>query len=103
MYEAVKVYIPKETYEKLKRSLVVKDQGMPIKIDLKNYGNDILLLTPGPIIKMRNARTEGKKSIILRFSGKQVRADVKLEGGFLSTIIAYTIDWFGKWSDWWIS
>ena len=49
MYEAVKVHIPKKTYEKLK-GLVVKDKGMPIKFDLIDHSNDLLLLTPGQII-----------------------------------------------------
>ena len=87
MYEAVKVHIPKKTYEKLK-GLVVKDKGMPIKLDLIDHGDDLLLLTPGQIIKMRNARAEGKKSIILRFSRKQVQANVKHDGGFLSAIMS---------------
>ena len=59
MYEVARVHIPKETYEKLK-GLVVKDKGMPIKLDLIDHGDDLLLLTPGQIIKMRNARAEGK-------------------------------------------
>ena len=61
MYEAVRVrvYIPEETHEKLS-SLVVKDKVMPVKIDLNNYCKDILLLTTGWIIKMRNAKWKGK-------------------------------------------
>ena len=37
---------------------------------------------------MRNAKNEGKKTIILRFSRKQVRANVEHEGGFLSAIMS---------------
>ena len=87
MYQSVKVHVPEKVHEKLK-SLVVKDKVVPIKIDLENYGDDVLLLTPGKIIKMGNAKMEGKKSIILRFSRKQVRANVEHEGGFLSAIMA---------------
>ena len=77
MYTPVKVHIPKELHERLK-SLVVQDKVIPVKIDLKD-GNDILLLTSGQIIKMEQARNNGKQSIIFRFSRKQVRANVHHE------------------------
>ena len=86
MYKPVKVHIPPKVHEKLK-SLIAQDRAIPIKVNLQE-GNDILLLTPGQLIKMRNARNEGKKSIILRFSRKQVRANVQHEGGFLSAILS---------------
>ena len=86
MYQAVKVHVPDKFHEKLK-SLIAKDQGIPVKVNLQE-GDDLLLLTPGQIIKMRNAKNEGKKTIILRFSRQQVRANVEHEGGFLSAIMS---------------
>lgn len=86
MYKAVKVHVPESVHEKLK-NLIALDKGMPVKIDLQE-GNDILLLTPGQIIKIQNARNLGKKSIILRFSRRQVQANVRHEGGFLSAIMS---------------
>ena len=86
MYKPVKVHIPKNVHEKLKL-LVVQDKGMPVKIDLID-GDNVLLLTPGQIIKMGNAKSEGKKSVIFRFSRKQVRANVKHEGGFLTALMS---------------
>ena len=86
MYQAVKVNVPEKIHQKLK-DLITKDRAIPIKIDLQE-GDDLLLLTPGQIIKMRNAKNEGKKTIILRFSRKQVRANVEHEGGFLSAIMS---------------
>ena len=86
MYKPVKVHVPEKVHEKLK-SLIGKDKILPVKIDLRE-GNDILLLTPGQIIKIQNAKIEGKKAIILRFSRKQVRANVQHEGGFLSAIMS---------------
>ena len=59
MYQPVNVHIPEKVLEKLK-SMIVKDKVMAVKIDLENYGDDTLLLTPGQIIKMRNAKMEGK-------------------------------------------
>ena len=86
MYKPVKVHVPEKVHEKLK-SLVVQDKVIPIKIDLIN-GDDILLLTPGQILKMENAKNVGKKSIIFRFSRKQLRANIHHEGGFLSALMA---------------
>ena len=86
MYKPVKVHVPQKVHDKLK-SLIAQDKAIPIKVDFQE-GEDILLLTPGQIIKIRNAKNEGKKSIILRFSRKQVRANVQHEGGFLSAIMS---------------
>ena len=55
----MKVYVPENVHEKLK-SLVAQDKVIPVKIKLKE-GNDTLLLTPGQIIKMENAKNAGKK------------------------------------------
>ena len=44
MYQAVKLHVPKKVHEKLK-SLIAKDQGIPVKINLQE-GDDLLLLTP---------------------------------------------------------
>ena len=78
MYQAVRVNVPEKVHQKLK-NLITQDRAIPIKVNLQE-GNDLLLLTPGQIIKMRNAKNEGKKAIILRFSRKQVRANVEHEG-----------------------
>ena len=86
MYRPVKVHIPEKVHEKLK-TLSVQDKAMPVKIDLID-GDDILLLTPGQVVKMEYARKLGKKSMTLRFSRRQVRANVKHEGGFLSALAA---------------
>ena len=86
MYQAVKVHVPEKFHEKLK-SLIAKDQGIPVKVNLQE-GDDLLLLTPGQIIKMRDARNKGKKTMTFRFSPKQVNANVQHEGGFLSAIMS---------------
>ena len=86
MYTAVKVHVPEKTHDKL-QSLVAQDRVIPVKVDLVD-GDDVLLLTQGQIIKLENARNAGKKSIILRFSRRQVRANVQHEGGFLATLLS---------------
>ena len=86
MFRPVKVHIPENVHEKIK-SLVMQDKKMPVKIDLVE-GSDVLLLTPGQIIIMENAKKAGKKSVILRLSRRQVRANVKHEGGFLGALMS---------------
>ena len=82
----MKVRIPEKVHEKLK-SLVSQDKKMPVKIDLVD-GEDVLLLTPGQIIKMEDAKRAGKKSMIFRFSRRHVRANVHHEGGFLGALMS---------------
>jgi hypothetical protein len=82
----MKVRIPSNTHDKLKL-LITQDKKIPVKIGLEE-GDDELLLTPGQILKMHNAKNDGKKSIILRFSRKQVRANLHHEGGFLATLMS---------------
>ena len=82
MYTTVKTVVPENWHEKLK-TLITKDKILPIKLVL-NDGNDTLLLTKGQIIKMDEAKRAGKKNILLRFSRKQVRANLQHEGGFLA-------------------
>ena len=84
MYTAVKTVVPEDWHEKLK-GLIVRDKILPIKLTLED-GNDTLLLTKGQIIKMDDAKKAGKKNILLRFSRKQVRANLKHEGGFLAAL-----------------
>ena len=87
MYRPVKVHVPENVHEKLK-SRLAEDKMMPVKIDLMNENDHVLLLTPGQIIKMENAKKAGKKSVGLRFSRKQVHANVQHEGGFLGMLAA---------------
>lgn len=86
MYKRMKVRIPSKTHDKLKL-LITQDKKIPVKIGLEE-GDDELLLTPGQILKMHHAKNDGKKSIILRFSRKQVRANLHHEGGFLATLMS---------------
>ena len=83
MYKPVKVHIPEKLHEKLK-SLVVQDKVIPIKIDLIN-GDDILLLTPGQILKMENAKNVGKNQLLFALVENNYEHH---EGGFLSALMA---------------
>ena len=78
MYKAVKVHIPQELHEKLK-SLVAQDKVMPVKIDLRG-GDDIILLTPGQIIKMEQAKNNGKKINHFSFQSKTSASECSSRG-----------------------
>ena len=85
MYTPRKVHVPEEFHDKIKK-LVNHDKPMNIKIGLLQEGDETLLLTPGQMIKIERAISSGKKTILLRFSRKQVRSNVKYEGGFLGML-----------------
>ena len=85
MYSPKKVHVPEEFHDAIKK-LVTHDTSMKIKIDLRQEGNETLLLTPGQVFKIERAISSGKKTVLLRFSRKQLKANVGYEGGFLSML-----------------
>ena len=92
LYAPIKVDIPSRFHDKIKKALE-KGEGksaVSVKINLANPedGHETLLLTKGQILKMERARLIGKKNMTIRFSRKQVEANVKHEGGFLGMLIA---------------
>ena len=86
MYSQLKVHVPERYHEKIKDA-VTKDYPVSIKINLTQDGEQIVLVTPGQLLKIKRARTEGKKVMTLRMSRKQARANVQFEGGFLSMLM----------------
>ena len=91
LYTPVKVDVPSRYHEKIKNAVGKGEAKSPVsmKINLLNTnGHDTLLLTKGQISKIERARLIGKKNMTIRFSRKQVQANVKHEGGFLGMLIA---------------
>ena len=86
MYSQLKVHVPERYHEKIKAA-VTKDYPVSIKIDLTKDGEQVVLLTPGQLLKITRALNEGKKVMTLRMSRKQARANVQFEGGFLSMLM----------------
>ena len=87
MYTPVKVVVPERTHEKLKDA-VSRDGPASIRIELHSdqTPNQTLLLTAGQLTKLERADLIGKRSITLRMSRKQMRANVRHEGGFLGML-----------------
>ena len=67
---------------------MTQDRPLGVKLNLTKDGDDVILLTPGQLIKIERAITAGKKVLTIRMSRKQVQANVKVEGGFLGTLLS---------------
>ena len=85
MYKPTRIDIPEKVREKLK-NYVIKDKPFSIKVNLEKEGDDTLLLTRAQIAKIERSRLVGKKSVSVRLSRKQIRENIKHEGGFLATL-----------------
>ena len=86
MYTPQRVHVPERYHERIKTA-ITQDSPLPVKLDLTAGGEDLVLLTPGQIIKIERAIQAGKKVMTVRMSRRQVRANVKVEGGFLSMLL----------------
>lgn len=84
MYTELKVHVPEKYHERIKAA-VTQDRPLAIKLDLTSEGNDTILMTPGQLQKIKRAKSAGKKVLTIRMSRKQVKQNVKFEGGFLCT------------------
>ena len=51
-------------------------------------GNDIMLLTQAQINSIQKAMTQNK-SVTLKLSGKQIKANLRIEGGFLAALLPF--------------
>jgi len=87
MYTPTKVVVSEKTHEKLKQA-VSHGGASTIRIELHSdkTPEQILLLTAGQLVKLKRADLIGKRSITFRMSRKQMRANIKHEGGFLSML-----------------
>ena len=86
MYTPVKLHVPEMFHQRIKNALT-RDRPLCVRIDLSVEGEDVMLLTTGQVMKIHRAITEGKKTLPLRLSKKQVRVNVEKEGGFLSMLM----------------
>ena len=87
-YVATKTTVPENWHNKLKNLMTQDRRIIPVRVNLDENGENVLLLTKGQLIKMDSAKKAGKKHIILRFSRKQIRANSVHEGGFLATLLS---------------
>ena len=85
MYKEYEVYIPEKEKKKLQVALR-KKKKTTLKIQLNNSAfegeKERLLLTKKQIKKLEKS----KKKVSIIMSGRQVKANIKYEGGFLSVL-----------------
>ncbi len=86
MYSQHHLHVPEKYHERIKNA-VTQDRPLSIKIDLTKGGDNVVLLTPGQVIKIQKAISEDKKDLTLKMSRKQVKKNVEVEGGFLSMLL----------------
>lgn len=87
LYQAIKVHVPTKTHEKIQEA-VTQNKPISVKIDLTETPEHRILATPGQVRKITHAVEGGKKEMTLRFSRRQANANLKVEGGFLSAMLA---------------
>ena len=60
MFVERKVNVPTKYHDRIKLA-VTQDNALPVKLDLVTPGDDVMLLTPGQMIKIDRAIRNGKK------------------------------------------
>ena len=83
MYTPVKVNVG--STDKLKEA-ILRQKGASVRLKLDGAGEHTLLLTRGQIAKIERSRLIGKHKLTIRFSKKQVQANVQHQGGFLGML-----------------
>ena len=83
MYTPVKVKVG--STEKLKEA-IRQQRSASVRLNLDGAGEHTLLLTRGQIAKIERAKLIGKHKLSIRFSKKQVQANVQYQGGFLGML-----------------
>ena len=82
-YINVKVKISEWQKEKLQHALKANCPTISIRLDHEDLsGNDILAVTKSQAKKMAKAHEDGK-GITIRMTSKQLKHNMKTEGGFL--------------------
>ena len=86
MYTQQKVHVPQKYHERIKAAMT-QDHPLSVKLDLQKHADTTILMTPAQILKMQKAISSGKNVMTVRMSRKQVKSNVKFEGGFLSMLM----------------
>ena len=85
MYTPIKVNISGNQNEKLKVAIKRK-KAVSIRIKTSNNGEHMILLTTSQKHRLERARLIGKPDVVIKLSTKQIKANLKHEGGFLSML-----------------
>ena len=87
MYIPVQIKLSPKQEDKLKNA-ISKDRGVAIEVDVNGEGaSSLFLLTSAQKSQLEQAKIIDKPYLRINLSRKQVRANVKHDGGFLGTLI----------------
>ena len=87
MYTQLDVHVPVKFHERIKEA-VKQDRSLGVKIHLHDEPNASIWVTPGQLLKIQKGVIAGKKSLTIRMSRRQVKDNLKREGGFLSALLS---------------
>ena len=88
MYTPINVNVIADQRDKLKNA-ITHHKAASIKLDVQDIGGGgvhTLLLTRGQIARIERSRLVGKRHVTVRFSKRQVQANVQHQGGFLGML-----------------
>ena len=88
MYTPAKVNVFPDQHDKLKNA-ITHHKAASVKLNIQDVGGGgahTLLLTRGQIARIERSRLVGKRQVTIRFSKRQVQANVQHQGGFLGML-----------------
>ena len=86
-YKSVNVNLTENQIQKLRQSINANCSATSLKLSNDDLdGDHTLFLTKTQYIKLQNAKDQGK-GITIRMSSKQLKHNVKTEGGFLGALL----------------
>ena len=86
-YFAMNLHVPTKAHEKLMKAMT-RNGPVSVKLDLTGTPQDKIYVTSGQKRKIQEAISRSRKDMTLRFSRRQVKHNVKSEGGFLGGILS---------------
>lgn len=87
MYTSMKVNVFTDQYDKLKNA-IAHQKSVSVKLNIQDDGGQhhTLLFTGSQIAKIKRSKLIGKRQVTIRFSKRQVMANVHHQGGFLGML-----------------
>ena len=87
IYTTINVHVPIKSHEKLMKA-VTHTRPVSVKLNLTGKPEHKIFVTSGQLKKIQDAVAAGKKEMTLRFSRRQAKHNVQVEGSFRASIMA---------------
>ena len=87
MYKPMNVNVFTDQHDKLKNA-ITHERPVSVKLNIEKVGGEqhTLLLTGSQIEKIKRSKLIGKRQVTIRFSKRQLQANVRHQGGFLGIL-----------------